>query len=272
MAPPDHVYQIPAERLPPGFAQRIEAPPEPPAEPRPAATAVLLRDGAAGPEILLMKRHRQAGFVPGAYVFPGGRVDDADADPRLLAFAPALAGAVEPPAPYWFGAAREIFEETGVLLASGPSGRPAADAAHDPALEALRERLMSGGATLLDVLDAAELRLDLRRMVYCAHWITPVVEPRRYDTRFFLAELPEGREATADPREMTDAVWLTATDALDRFRANRLPMVFPTVKMLEALAGFPSAGAALEAFRGRPVSAILPRLVRTPRGVAITLD
>jgi recombination protein RecT len=252
---------IPADRLPPGFAEGIEHPPVPAAPTKPAATAVLVRDSAVGPELLLMKRHRAAGFVPGAYVFPGGRVDDADGDPRLVALLEA-----PPPAPdasFWMAAVREVFEETGALLATVAPGERFAH---------WREALLTNRATLLDVLEDLGAVPDLRRVVYCAHWITPVAEPKRYDTRFFLAALPEGAEVSADAREMSDAVWVTAHAALERFRQGSLPMVFPTVKTVQRLMHYRSVDEMLAAFRGEEVEAVLPRLVRTVGGVGIVVD
>jgi 8-oxo-dGTP pyrophosphatase MutT (NUDIX family) len=266
------MFMIPAERLPAGFAERLESVPADPAPARPAATAILLRDSAAGPEVLLMKRLRSAGFVPGAYVFPGGRVDLADGDPVLLDRADGIGPETSPEPKFWLAALRETFEEAGVLLARNPMGQGLADAARDPVLAQWREALLGGEATLLEVADSLGVRLALDEMVACAHWITPLAEPRRYDTHFFLARLPEGLEVRPDPREMADAVWLAPAAALDRFRAGRLPMVFPTVATLESLLGYGSVEAALEAFRGRPVTPVLPRLVRTPEGVGIVVD
>lgn len=236
-------------------------PPSEPAPTKPAATVVLVRDSASGPEILLLKRLRSAGFVPGAYVFPGGRVDAEDGADELVALLPALPSA--PDAAYWLGAIREVFEETGALLAVG--------AASAEALQGQREALLSGGATLLDVLRSLGAQPDIARMVYCAHWITPLAEPKRYDTRFFLAALPDGVTATADAREMSDAVWLTARAALDRFREGTLPMVFPTVKTIERLALYDTVDAMLQAFRGAEIPEILPRLVRMDDGIGIVM-
>lgn len=261
---------IPAYRLPPGFAERVNDPPADAAVPHPAATVVLVRDGLAAPEVLLLKRHGASGFVPGAYVFPGGRVDAADRDPALLAL---LDRAVDDPsASYWLAGIREVFEETGVLLARDAAGMCCADATRDPRLADWRESLMQGTAGLLDVLAALELRPDLSRMVYAAHWITPVAEPRRYDTRFFLAELPRTCTVAADEREMSDAVWVTAAEAVAGFERGRLPMVFPTIKTIERLIGYRSVDELIGAFRGTEVIPMLPRLVRTREGVGIVLD
>jgi 8-oxo-dGTP pyrophosphatase MutT (NUDIX family) len=259
---------IPHDRLPPGFARTLEVPREP-APALPAATVVLVRGSAEGPQILLLRRNRTTGFVPGAYVFPGGRVDAADADPELRQRATGVAPESTPEdVAFIMAAAREVLEETGVLLAGGAPGAypAAADLAH------WREQLMLDRATLLDVLRALDVRLDLADMVYCAHWITPLPEPRRYDTRFFLAALPSGLDARPDPREMTDAVWLTPAAALRRFAQGTLPMVFPTVKTLRALLRHRAVDTMLGAYRGRRIRPVMPRLVQTDGGVGLVID
>jgi 8-oxo-dGTP pyrophosphatase MutT (NUDIX family) len=231
-----------------------------------------MRGGKDAPEILLLKRVRSAGFVPGAWVFPGGRVDTGDSGPALYERIRGLPRDPEPQAAYWAAALRELFEETGVLLARNADGVWAPDAASDRRLASLRHALMDDAAALMDVLDDLDLTLDASGTVHIAHWITPVVEPRRYDTHFFAAELPDGREVAPDPREMTEAAWLGPVAALERFEQGDLPMVFPTVKTLESLARYESAGHALDALRHAPVARILPRLVRTATGVAIVID
>ncbi|MGH7466617.1 MAG: NUDIX hydrolase, partial [Longimicrobiales bacterium] len=263
-------FVIPEERLPPGFAETVDHPPDVIVEPKRAATAVLARDGSAALEVLLLKRHRSSGFVPGAYVFPGGRVDEADAQ---VPWPPTVdSGSVAPSPEYWVAAVREIFEETGVLLARSPDGGWSSDASSDPALELWRERLMAAESGLNDVLSAGSLRLDASQIVYIAHWITPVVEPRRFDTRFFFARLPELRAVRIDAREMDDALWLSPIEALERFEAGRLPMVFPTVKTLQMLQPYRTVDETLAAFRQRTIAPILPRLVRAGTGVGIVID
>jgi recombination protein RecT len=266
------MFEIPEEQLPPGFVDSIITAPDPPVPPRPAATIVLLRDAPAGPEVLLMRRHQGSGFVPGAWVFPGGRVDAADSGPALHERIRGLRSSPVPAAAYWTAALRELFEETGVLLARAAAGDWAPDTTSSRSLATLRHELMDGAISLLDVLEARGLTLDVGGTVYAAHWITPVVERRRYDTHFFAAALPEGRTVTPDPREMTQAVWLEPAVALDRFRDGDLPMVFPTVKTLALLSGYDSVEHVLVALEQRAVRPILPRLVRTERGVGIVVD
>lgn len=285
---------IPQHRLPPGFTDSIGRDVVEPAVPRPAATVILLRDGEHGPEALLLRRQLRTGFVPGAYVFPGGTVDPADGDVRLAELvtgieppapstpaaaatrghsqAEASAGALEPSLAYWVAAARELFEETGVLLARTAGGEPAADAHSEPALARARSVLLEDRSTMYDVLRSASLTLDFSAVVYFAHWITPVVEPRRFDTRFFMAALPPGQRAEHDPREMDDAVWLTPAAALARFHEGTLPMVFPTVHSLELISDFPRVDQLLAAFRGCEVRTVLPRLGHAPDGVVLIVD
>jgi len=281
MPKPDQV--IPFDRLPAGLAESIEHPPEIPATPRPAATIVLLRDGEASPEVLLLRRSRTAGFVPGAYVFPGGRVDGADADAELVArldglsvdFAARRLSLDDDPdtaIAYYLAALREAFEETGILVGHRADGSAPPTAAEDPSVDALRDDVMEDRMTFAEVLDRMACRLDGDAVAYLAHWITPEPEPRRYDTRFFAAKVPAAAEAIVDPREMTDAIWVTPREALRRYYEGSLPLVFPTIKTLQQLTGYPSVDEALGDLGSQPVPTILPKLVVTPTGIGMELE
>lgn len=270
-------YEIPEERLPPGFVETLAHVPATPAEAVASATVVLMREGRRGPEVLLLRRNRATGFVPGAYVFPGGRVDAADGQDALVrcwdGLTPESAAArlgiapdANPPAIAYYGAAlREAVEETGLLAgvvaANGPpDGEVVSEA---------REALLGGGASFAAVLDGLGARLDGNAIEYIAHWVTPEVEPRRYDTRFFAARVPAGSRAVYDRREMTDAVWLTPGAALDRHRRGRLPMIFPTIRTLEDLRDFATVEDLLSHYRARTVTRVQPTIVRTATGVSL---
>lgn len=265
---------IPGDRLPAGFVPRIDDSQDDdesadPVTPAPAATVVLARPGDDGPEVLLLKRLRSSGFVPGAFVFPGGRVDAADASVDLIARTEGMTAEPEPA--YWMAAAREAFEETGLLLGMRADGTSCARAADD-ALATWRARLLADETTLIDVLTAEDIRLDFRCTAYCAHWITPVAEPRRYDTRFFMAEVPPGCVAKIDEREMSELVWLTPMQALRNFEEGTLPMVFPTVRTLHELARFQTIDEALDYYRTATIRPIQPRLVRRDGGYGLEID
>ncbi len=293
--PPD--YEIPAERLPEGFVDTVLEVPKVPAVPRASATVVVVREGErgagatagsgaprgadeadaqGGPEVLLLRRNRATGFVPGAWVFPGGRVDAADGEAamaeRWVGLTPEGAAGrlglgmdADPPAIAYYGAAvREAFEETGLLAGVvGGGGRP------ETGLRAAREALLGRGVPLARVLQSLGARLDGTAIEYIAHWVTPVAEPRRYDTRFFAARVPPGAVAVHDEREMTGAVWLTPRAALARHRAGDLPMIFPTIRTLEDLCDFATVEDLLAHYRGRAIPRVQPEIVRTATGVAL---
>lgn len=281
MTRPDFI--IPFHRLPERFAERVSHPPAVPATPRPAATIILMRDRDDGLEVLLLRRVRTAGFVPGAYVFPGGRVDAEDAGAAVLEHIDGLTSdeaeqrlelvAGRPPAmAYYLAALREAFEETGILVGHTGAGAAPATAAEDATVDGVRKDLMDDHVSFAEALERMACRLDGGAVAYVGHWITPEVESRRYDTRFFAAEVRSGARAVVDPREMTDAVWLTPAAALDRQEQGTLPMVFPTIRTLEQLTPHRRAGDALAALGGSPVPTLMPRLVVTPTGIGMELE
>lgn len=278
---------IPFDRLPKGFARRLDVP-GPPAPPRPAATVVLLREGEGALEALLVRRTRSAGFVPGAFVFPGGRVDGSDgrraAADRLAGWDPGglarrlgldAAGEEDQDCPsaaaFVVAAIREVFEETGILIAVSRAGTPLPSATQDPDVEAARRTLLEGASDFPEVLASMDAWMDGGALGYIAHWITPEAEPRRYDTRFFAAQVPRGTDVLVDDREITEGVWLPPAVALARNREGDLPMVFPTLKTLEALEPFSTPAQVLDHYRHREIPAVLPRFVRTPTGVGIQI-
>jgi 8-oxo-dGTP pyrophosphatase MutT (NUDIX family) len=160
-------------------------------------------------------------------VFPGGRVDAADSGPALHERIRGLPSSPAPDSAYWVAALRELFEETGVLVARSPDQEWMPEAGSSRRVDGCRRALMEGSATFLDVLDTLDATLDAEGMVHAAHWITPVAEPRRYDTHFFAAALPPGRDASPDPREMTESAWLTPVAALARFEALQADVEIP---------------------------------------------
>jgi 8-oxo-dGTP pyrophosphatase MutT (NUDIX family) len=239
-----------------------------PVEPVPAATVMLLRDSAAGPEVLLLERHSKSEFLPDAYVFPGGRVDEEDHElgARVAGLdargASALLPTVRPELALGFfvAAIRETFEECGVLLARRRGDSKLVDAATAAALARHRLTVQSGEQSFRALVLAEDLVLAADLLAPHAHWITPEDSPRRFDTLFFTAETASGHETLHDGVELTDHVWLRPEQWLEQFRAGKRHMILPTWANLETLLGFGRARDALAASSKRALVPILPVL------------
>ena len=253
-----------------------------PLVPRPAATVMLVRDGAAGFEVLMLKRNLNSDFVGGAYVFPGGGVDELDASPdsELL-----VAGLRDVDASrrlnlpdgglaYYVACLRELFEEAGLLLARTPDGELVRF--DDPAVHdrfASHRRAVNGSERrFLDIVAEEQLQLDLSALEYFAHWVTPVGPPRRYDTRFFVALAPEYQVAAHDAGETIADEWVRPHEALRRQRSGELEMIFPTIRNLEAIADLSHAASVLEHAKTlRDIPRIEPKFVTIDGQVAIVM-
>ena len=246
-----------------------------PAEPRQAATVLLLRDGAAGLEVYLQRRTRGMPFAGGMSAYLGGGVDERDGDTEIAWAGPtpeqwaAAFGCDERTARELVCAAvREAFEEAGVLLAGAPGGGPTdvvPDVSGDD-WEAARQALLRREISLAELLAERGLavRADLLRPF--AHWITPPVEPRRYDTKFFAAALPAGQEARHVSGEADDVCWLTPSAALAEMRAGTRPMMPPTIHTLGQLEPFADVAAALAGSPPEPLHPISPTFEKTAEG------
>jgi 8-oxo-dGTP pyrophosphatase MutT (NUDIX family) len=223
-----------------------------------------------------MQRNLQSVFVPGNYVFPGGAVDEQDAAPDASGLcaglddvqASAALGIAAGGLAYWVAAIRESFEEAGLLLAYEPGGG-IVELIHDDMIERFsmhRRAVDEGGRSLAAIVREEGLRIAADRLVYFSHWITPVGAPRRYDTRFFVAEAPPAQVSLHDNRETISHVWIHPGAALDQHRAGGFKMRLPTVRTLEQFASFDHAASLLATMRvQRNVPAILPRLGKDGR-------
>ena len=239
----------------------------------PAATVMLLRDGADGLEVFMLQRTLSAAFARGQYVFPGGRVDDADhgedfepiCDGLDDAAASARLGLDHGGLAWYVAAIRECFEEAGVLLA-----RPADDehlVRFDDAdvadrFNTARHAIHAGHGTLAQLCVLENLQLLPTRMHFVSHWLTPVGERRRFDTRFFVAEAPRSQTPLHDDEETIDSLWTRPAEALAKEQARELRMMPPTIaslRMLDEHGSVAEVIASVEA-AGMPAR-IEPRLV-----------
>ena len=231
--------------------------PAPPtlAEPRDAATVVVLRDsGLKGIEVYLIKRSRMMDFMAGAHVFPGGRLDKADSSAPACALLSAATAALQErlgePLPamqaagLYVAAIRETFEEAGLLFGKLAAGWAVGDA---------RAAVAAGAhfATLVEKIDAAAL-------VPWVRWVTPEISPRRFDARFFLARAPEGQEPRVDGVEATEGLWITPMEALGRWLDDDMQFAPATAKCLDALRAHATVEEALAAAARRPPPVMMP--------------
>jgi 8-oxo-dGTP pyrophosphatase MutT (NUDIX family) len=222
--------------------------------------------------VLLVERHGSIAF-PGAHAFPGGVVDPCDADaggaclPSPQAWAPAGEGdCPDDASPFWMAAVRELFEEVGVLLAARDGAL--LDGPLSAELVALRPRVFAG-EPLAPLLAAAGLRPALDRLFYFARWITPINNPRRWDTRFLVARVPAGQEAVADGSETVSCAWYTPQAALAAYESGGIALMPPTVRTLDDLSRFSSVDAVLADAAARIVRAVTPEIVNDGRLTAI---
>lgn len=239
---------------------------------RPAATVMVVRDAEpadSGVEVFVLRRTTVAAFGAGMYVFPGGRVDDADGGADIESFvadldderASAALGVERGGLAYWVAAIRECFEEAGLLLAHPRTGGTPHIDPND------RHAVHCGDMSIIDVCRRHDLVLDAGALRYVAHWITPVGESRRFDTRFFVAEAPHGQDGVHDETETIDSRWIRPADALRDAERGDLLLMPPTVANIEFLVDCASAADAIaKADAAGPPSCIEPRLRVTAEG------
>jgi 8-oxo-dGTP pyrophosphatase MutT (NUDIX family) len=226
---------------------------------RPAATVIIARDGDADRdgviemELFMLRRGAGAAFAGGMYVFPGGRVES---DDHLHAWDAVRTG----PSPaqgaqvaavgnewrgFWIAAIRETFEESGLLLAYDSDGALLAwrDDAHEARYEALRHDVHEGRVDLLEFCHEEGLTLACGHVHYFNRWITPLGRPRRFDTRFFIAEAPPGQTGLHDDKELDDSLWITPKRALERHAEGDFGLMGVTERQLRTLVELGSVAA-----------------------------
>jgi len=219
---------------------------------QPAATVMLIRD-RPDIEVLLLRRNTRSVFVGDMWVFPGGGVDEADRDqalyPRVrgLNLTEAVKRLETDDAPaYWIAAIRETFEEAGVLVAVDGSGAALdqSDLASDANL-GWRDRLNNGSISMRKLVDETGYALDGSQFEYAARFITPVGPRRRYDARFFVAQMPENQVASVDNDEAVSHTWIRPTDAIDQHQRGAMAMMTPTLACLRRLTRYSKSSEAI---------------------------
>ncbi|WP_310610172.1 NUDIX domain-containing protein [Limnohabitans sp.] len=244
-----------------------------------SATVVLLRDAPLkGLQVFLLRRHTASAVLGGAYVFPGGKLDEADCAPGLHAHLDtspqSLRTALGEPnlhlhtaAGLYIAAVREVLEECGVLYARLHDRQVLT---HDAHQRQHWQKALHSGQAFADVLHSADLRVDTQHLAPWSRWITPMqasVTHKRFDTRFFMAVLPEGQHPIHDNIEAIDSVWLSPREALDRYWAGSLPLAPPQIMTLVSLLSHTCTTDVLNCARPQTPPLILPEPFDDEEGV-----
>lgn len=232
--------------------------------PTSAATILLLRDGDAGLEVFMVRRHHEVEFAAGALVFPGGKAAPGDFGPGISDFADGVSGWSDGLRAVATAAIREAFEEAGVLIARDQDTGLLVSEARLAALDHYRERIEKGDTSLLAMLRHERLRLACDQLVHFAHWVTPKHMPRRYDTHFFLVRAPVGHAGQHCGRESVESLWVRPQDAIAKRKEWRI--MFPTRLNLMKLAESATVDDALSRARQESPVIVEPWVEERPDG------
>jgi 8-oxo-dGTP pyrophosphatase MutT (NUDIX family) len=233
-----------------------------PVVPRLSATILILRDTPHGMEVLMVTRHHEIDFLSGVLVFPGGKLAKEDEDARVRARCSGVENLPAEQVALRVCAVREVFEESGILLARGRGANALVGAARATQLaEQYRQQMASGAMSIADLLEAEDLVLACEELVPFARWITPTFMAKRFDTYFYLACAPTEQVALHDGGEMVEAEWIRPADALAGQDSGKRKIVPATLLNLRKLSRSSTVAAAKAAALARPIVTVLPELV-----------
>ena len=224
--------------------------------PVPAATILMLRDGEPGLEVFMVVRHHQIDFASGALVFPGGKIDAADQ--LAKDYCDGIEDANDDQVAMQVGAIREAFEECGVLLARAQGQTELISGNRLAQLSDYREKIHSGDLCFADFLEQEQLRLACDVLVPFAHWVTPDMMPKRFDTWFYLAVAPSDHLAVHDGTESVDSIWISPENALTGEKEGTYTIIFPTRLNIELLGESSTVSDAISAARAHDIKTVLP--------------
>tara|TARA_B100000686_G_scaffold156267_2_gene164046 strand:+ start:1717 stop:2577 length:861 start_codon:yes stop_codon:yes gene_type:complete len=240
--------------------------------PVPAATVLLVRDSNKKIEVFMLKRASRTNFG-GAWVFPGGKLDANDNHLDIVNICSGLndqdaskklnmnEGGIQ----YWIASIRECFEESGILLAYRKNGElvNCVSTKETKIIQQYRKKLLNGENVFLDMMQKLNMTLATDQLAYISHWITPEIEKKRYNTRFFVAKSP-AQNANHDGYEGVDSMWINPKKALSNMEQGKFPIIMPTIKSLELVAAYKSTNALLELNKNndyKNISTIEPKFI-----------
>lgn len=235
----------------------------------PSATIIMVRETNNGLETFMVVRHHKIDFASGALVFPGGKIDEQDYEMDIHCEGIKNEDSFDPA--YKVGAIREAFEESGILFARPRGSQKIISGSKLRELSHYRKALHSGQITFGDFLAKENLVLACDELYQFAHWITPEMMPKRFDTQFFIARAPD-QAAKHDGNESVDSLWLTPKEALEGNSGGKYTIIFPTRVNIERLGESDSAEKAIAASLRAEIKVILPRLEKREDGTYVIID
>ena len=238
---------------------------------RPSATILIVRDSPDGLEVFMVVRHHQIDFASGALVFPGGKVDKRDRAPELRAYCDGVDGIDDETLALQVAAIREVYEESGFLLARKNGDDTLFNAEQLKSLESYRDAFNNRQMDMLTFVSNENLRLACDQLHHFSHWVTPEMLPKRFDTHFYLVHAPTDQVGLHDGHESVDSVWITPQAALRDQKAGKRTIVFPTRVNLKQLGKSKTAQEAVDHLKTATVYRVMPTMKRKGLDIFLTV-
>ena len=237
----------------------------------PASTVLIIRDGESGLEVFMVVRHHQIDFAGGALVFPGGKVDQSDYDKKINQYLCKEETSDRENIPFKIAAVRECFEEANVLFAKNKNGREIITADELFKLKQWRDAFVNESTSMYEFASLENLLFSIDSLIPFSHWITPEKVPKRFDTRFYIAEAPKEHKGQHDGTESVDSIWINPQQALDDCLSGKRNIIFPTRLNLEQLNQSKTVAEAINNAKNSNIVTVTPLIEKLDEGIFITI-
>ena len=237
----------------------------------PASTVLIIRNGKNDIEVFMVVRHHQIDFASGALVFPGGKVDTKDIDPNIRDFIIPDKDYADEELSFRIAAIRESYEESGVLFANYKEDENLINNEKLEELHRWRDKFNNNETSMQEFAKKENLKFSTESLIPFAHWITPDLMPKRFDTRFYLAAVPDGHQGIHDGNESVDSLWISPKQAIEDCLSEKRTIIFPTRMNLEKLRNSKTVEEALSNARKQRIVTVIPKLEKTGDSVFLTI-
>ena len=237
----------------------------------PASTVLIIRDGVSGLEVFMVVRHHEIDFAAGALVFPGGKVDQSDYDTKLNQYFCQQEISDSENIHFKIAAVRECFEEANVLFAKNKDGKKIIGTDELSKLKKWRDALINESTSMYEFARSENIFFSIDALVPFSHWITPEKMPKRFDTHFYIATVPDGHEGQHDGNESVDSIWINPQQALDDCLSGKRNIIFPTRLNLEQLNKSKTVAEAINNAKNSNIVTVTPLIENLDEGIFITI-